>query len=208
MIDYSKNIVIMSDDINTSPILKKVNRSPEDWNLVPKMHKEYGSSSMAGDLNPPGFLPLCMGVAEDEQTIKDSEKLKMSDVYGDYKSALRFLYLQGFRTHSRMAFFKLPPAGGVGFHTDEGEYYKTKDRYHLCIQGEYNYRVGEDTFLIKPGMFFWFDNKQTHGSLVTSDDDRITLVWDAPHNPENPQHRANIKKSNKIANRIKVDNFW
>ena len=87
---------------------------------------------------------------------------------------------------SRGAFFRLPPLGSKGRHIDEGKYYLTRDRYHLSLQGEYLYEVDGEEHIIKPGTFFWFDNKKPHSAVVVSDEDRITFVFDVPHSPTNP----------------------
>ena len=184
-----KNIKILTYDWNVTPILDQINANPEDWQMVANMAAD-DASKYGGDLNPPGFLPLTMGVVSSQiEDIKNSEKMKLTPLYQKYSEVMRFWYQWGFEQHSRAAFFRLKPGGKVGTHIDEGTYYLKKDRYHLALQGVYKYHVGNEELIVKPGMFFWFDNKLSHGTEVISEDDRITLVFDAPHSPNNPQHR-------------------
>ena len=74
-------------------------------------------------------------------------------------------------------------------HIDEGTYYLNKDRYHLSLQSRYQYYVGDETMLVEPGTFFWFNNKIPHGAINVGDVDRISLVFDVPHNQSNPHHK-------------------
>jgi quercetin dioxygenase-like cupin family protein len=68
----------------------------------------------------------------------------------------------------------------VSTHIDDGAYYLTRDRYHLSIQGDYEYTVDGESRIIRPGTFFWFDNKKPHSAKNVSDVDRLTLVFDVP----------------------------
>jgi hypothetical protein len=42
--------------------------------------------------------------------------------------------------------------------------------------------------IVEPGTFFWFNNKIKHGAINIGDVDRISLVFDVPHNINNPHH--------------------
>ena len=74
----------------------------------------------------------------------------------------------------------------VGSHIDNGTYYLTRDRYHLSLQGRYEYWVEDEMHIIEPGTFFWFDNKRYHAAKNISDVDRLTFVFDVPKSKKNP----------------------
>jgi mannose-6-phosphate isomerase-like protein (cupin superfamily) len=74
----------------------------------------------------------------------------------------------------------------VGRHIDEGTYYLTRDRYHLSIQGRYEYFVGDESVIVEPGTLLWFNNKLMHGTKNIGDVTRITFVFDVPHSKSNP----------------------
>ena len=63
----------------------------------------------------------------------------------------------------------------VGAHIDEGTYYLDKDRYHLSIQGQYKYFVGNEDVIVDAGTLLWFNNKMPHGTVNLGDETRITL---------------------------------
>ena len=90
-----------------------------------------------------------------------------------------------FKKLRRCGFLALPVGEIVGSHIDEGTYYLTKDRYHLSIQGKYEYTVGDETIIIEPGTLFWFNNKLPHKAVNIGNNIRITFVFDVPHHKRN-----------------------
>ena len=75
----------------------------------------------------------------------------------------------------------IPVGEMVGAHIDEGTYYLDKDRYHLSIQGQYKYFVGNEDIVVDAGTLLWFNNKIPHGTVNLGDETRITFVFDVPH---------------------------
>ena len=163
-----------------APILQQVLDRPQDWDEV----STYAQTG--GDKNPYGFLPMTMAVVEPGADAKNAEGLRNTPLRQNYDRIYHYLSQHSIRAHSRAAFFRLKPGHSVGWHIDEGTYYLTQDRSHLSLQGHYRYTVGDESHIIKPGTFFWFDNKKKHTALNVDDVDRITFVFDVPHSPSNP----------------------
>ena len=177
----TSNFRFISYNENYEPLLKQVKDNPDDWKAV----STYENTG--GNKNPYGFLPLIMAVVNDEfPEPKNTEMLRPSPMFSKYTAATDWLKSKGFKTVSRCAFFRIQVGGGVGRHIDEGTYYLNKDRYHFALQGRYRYECGGEEHIIEPGTFFWFDNKQPHFAENISDVERITLVFDVPHSPDNP----------------------
>ena len=180
-------IRIIAEDIDPKPFLAQI--EAEDWLWVSKQFgkepKGYGGKS-----NPPGFLPLTMGVAseDDDALVKNSELQTNTEMYDKFTAVHEFWDKWGFTTHNRAAFFRLGVGNQVHKHIDDGKYYLTKDRYHLSLQGTYRYQVGNLQMVVEPGTFFWFNNKVPHAAWNIGEVERVSLVFDAPHNPNNPQH--------------------
>lgn len=78
----------------------------------------------------------------------------------------------------RVAIVRLPPAKFVARHVDEGAYYRARDRFHLVIQGVYEYNVDGESEIFQSGDLFWFDSQKTHHSRNIGDEDRIVLIFD------------------------------
>lgn len=163
------------------PILKKVLDNPEDWNIV----STY--SNITGDVNPYGFLPLVMAsLPSINSNPKDCEYQQNTTLFDKYNEVHEWLRTWNIEQTSRAAFFRLKPGHSVGRHIDDGTYYLTRDRYHLSLQGEYLYEVDGEEHIIRPGTFFWFNNKLKHSAKNISSVDRITFVFDVPHSNKNP----------------------
>lgn len=182
------NIKVIKTGINVSKILAQLKQYPEDWGAVRKIEgaknviNEYGFPEVDA-----GVLQLVMGaVRSKDEYVGDSELSIPTPAYNHHTAVVGFLK-RHFHDHSRCGFLSLPVGGGVGSHIDVGNYYLTRDRYHLSIQGTYDYTVGDETVRVEPGTLLWFDNKLEHGTKNVGDVVRITFVFDVPHHKSNPK---------------------
>jgi hypothetical protein len=178
------NIRILETGIDVSDILAQLKQYPEDWFNQRKI-ENTGSLLDRGYADiPVGNLQLVVGaVTKAEDFVGDSELCVPTDAFKRHTAVLHKLVQLGFRDISRCGFLSLEVGGFVGQHIDEGTYYLTRDRYHLSIQGSYDYTVGGETVRIEPGMLIWFNNKLMHGTQNVGDCTRITFVFDVK-NPE------------------------
>ncbi len=181
------NIRVIKKGINVSKILKQLHQYPEDWGAqkniegVGDLVNEHGFPAVQA-----GVLQLVMGVvANKEQYVGDSEMSIATPAYNHHTEIISFLK-RHFKKFDRCGFLSLPIGGEVGQHIDIGSYYQTRDRYHLAIQGSYDYTVGGETVRVEEGDLIWFDNKQSHGTKNVGDVIRITFVFDVPHSKNNP----------------------
>lgn len=181
------NIRVIKKGINVSKILKQLQQYPEDWGAqkniegVGDLVNEYGFPAVEA-----GVLQLVIGVVSSkEQYVGDSEMSTSTPAYNRHTEVIAFLK-RHFKKFDRCGFLSLPIGGEVGQHIDIGEYYQTRDRYHLAIQGTYDYTVGGETVRVEPGDLIWFNNKLSHGTKNVGDCIRITFVFDVPHSKNNP----------------------
>lgn len=179
-----KNIRVIQTGIDVSQVLEQLKQYPQDWGAVRKME---GAHNVVDEFGFPevsaGVLQLVMGAVEKEgDYVGDSELCVPTPAFEHHTAVLKILG-RYFRNVSRCAFLSLPVGGKVGTHIDIGEYYQTRDRYHLSIQGKYKYHVGDEEVVIEPGQLVWFNNKLPHGTENIGDDIRITFVFDVK-NPE------------------------
>lgn len=180
------NIRIIKTGINVSKILDQLKKHPEDWGSHRSMKSadsmlNYGFPEVQADV-----LQLVIGaVTSKDQYVGDSDISVPTPAYNKHTHVINFLK-RHFKNHNRCGFLSLPVGGEVGKHIDVGNYYLTRDRYHLCIQGVYEYTVGDETVLVEPGTLLWFNNKLEHGTKNVGDCVRITFVFDVPHSKSNP----------------------
>lgn len=176
-----QNIKIIKTGINVKKMLSQLEKNPQDWGAQKQAN---GAMSMLDRGFPEvqaGVLQLVMGaVATADQYVGDSEMSIPTDAYYRHTEIIAFLK-RNFKTFARCGYLSLPIGGEVGKHIDIGSYYQTRDRYHLAIQGTYDYTVGDETVRVEPGTLLWFNNKLEHGTKNVGDCVRITFVFDVPH---------------------------
>jgi len=180
----SENIRIIKTGLNVTKYLNQLRQHPEDWGA----HNDYANGRLDPKLNivTADILQLIMGVVESpEIPIGNSELCIPTPAYYKHTDIVYFLK-RNFHNVKRCGYLGLPVGEIVGQHIDEGTYYLTKDRYHLSVQGVYEYTVGGETAKVEPGTLMWFNNKKMHGTVNIGDVPRITFVFDVPHNKKNP----------------------
>ena len=179
------DIRIIRTGINVSKIKSQLEKYKEDWGNQKKM---MGAEQIDPDFHriEAGVLQLVMGaISKAGEMVYNTEICIKTPSYDKHTEIVKFMK-RHFHAHSRCGFLSLPVGEIVGSHIDQGTYYKTKDRYHLSIQGRYKYHCGDDEVIVEPGTLLWFDNKKPHGAKNVGDELRITFVFDVPHNKRNP----------------------
>lgn len=181
------NIRIIKTGINVSKILDELKKYPEDWGASSKIEGAKNVTDVHGfpEIDA-GVLQLVIGgVRSIDEYVGDTEICIPTPAYKKHTHIVNFLK-RHFKNHSRCGFLSLPVGGSVGKHIDIGSYYQTRDRYHLSIQGAYEYTVGDESVIVEPGTLLWFNNKLEHGTRNVGDCIRITFVFDVPHSKSNP----------------------
>ena len=176
-----KNIKIIKKGIDVSKVLDQLEHYSDDWYIQRKgtdtlLERGYADIEV-------GNLQLIMGaVKKKEDFVGDSQISRPTAAYQRHTEVIKIIKreLRGAEIH-RCGFLLLPVDGYVGAHIDEGTYYKTRDRYHLSIAGQYQYFVGNESVIVDPGTLLWFNNKLPHGAVNTADEPRVTFVFDVPH---------------------------
>jgi hypothetical protein len=180
-----KNIRIIKTGIDVSKILKQLREYPEDWNYQQQLPDTKVLDPHVY-ISQAAVLQLVIGtINHPDEYVFDSEGCAPVPAYYRHTAAVGFLR-RHFKEFKRAGFLALPVGGETGAHIDFGKYYLDKDRYHLSIQGTYEYKVEDESVHVEPGTLFWFDNKKEHSAKNTGVEDRITLVFDVPHSKNNP----------------------
>ncbi len=179
------DIRIIKTGINVSKIKAQLEKYNDDWGSQKRMEG-------ADQIDPhfhrieAGVLQLVMGaITKPGEMVYNTEICIKTPAYDHHTEIVRFLK-RNFKSFSRCGFLSLPVGDIVGTHIDQGTYYLTKDRYHLSIQGRYEYHCGDDVVNVEPGTLLWFNNKKPHGAKNIGDITRITFVFDVPHHKSNP----------------------
>ena len=180
-----KNIRIIKTGVDVSKILEQLKQYPEDWGSQ-KNIENTKLQDPTQYITTVDVLQLIMGgITKNREYVGNTEICIKTPAYERHTEILKFVNKK-FKKLKRCGFLALPVGEIVGTHIDDGTYYLTKDRYHLSIQGKYKYTVGDETMIVEPGTFFWFNNKLPHSAENIGDEVRITFVFDAPHHKRNP----------------------
>jgi len=187
-----KNIRIIKRDIDVSKIREQLEQYPEDWGNVSRM-KGVDRQDPHTKLVTSGVLQLVMGgISKPGEFIGDTEICVPTEATIRHTEIQKWLATLKLKV-GRCAFLKTAPGGMTGKHIDRGNYYLTKDRYHLSIKGIYRYTVWDDgendnakeVVVVPPGTFFWFDNKKNHMAENIGPAERIAFIFDVPMSPNN-----------------------
>ena len=159
-------IELVKRGINVRKVIEQLEQYPDAWFI-----QREGTDTLLergyADIEV-GNLQLIMGaVKKKEDFVGDSELSRPTPAYERHTEIIKIIKeeLPGREIH-RCGFLRLPVDGYVGAHIDEGSYYKTRDRYHLSIQGKYQYFVGTQTAIVDPGTLFWFNNKRVNYTFL------------------------------------------
>lgn len=179
-----KNIRIIKTNVNVSKILEQLKQYPEDWGSQKNIKDSEQLDPTEYTVTVDVLQLIIGGLETEDQYVGNSEICIKTPAYEKHTEVISYLS-KYFKKLRRCGFLALPVGEIVGSHIDEGTYYLTKDRYHLSIQGKYEYTVGDETTTIEPGTLFWFNNKLPHKAVNIGDNIRITFVFDVPHHKRN-----------------------
>ncbi len=179
-----KNIRIIQTGVDVSRILDQLHQYPEDWGSQKNIENTKQQDPTKYTTTADVLQLIIGGVETEDQYVGNTEICIKTPAYEKHTEILNYLR-KYFKKLRRCGFLALPIGEIVGFHIDEGTYYLTKDRYHLSIQGKYEYTVGDETIIVEPGTLFWFNNKLPHKAVNIGDNVRITFVFDVPHHKKN-----------------------
>ena len=179
-----KNIRIIKTGVDVSKILQQLKQYPEDWGSQKNLQNTEQLDPTEYTVTVDVLQLIMGGVKTETQYVGNTEICIQTPAYEKHTEILTYLG-KYFKKLRRCGFLALPVGEMVGSHIDEGTYYLTKDRYHLSIQGKYEYTVGEETVIIEPGTLFWFNNKLPHKAVNIGENIRITFVFDVPHHKRN-----------------------
>jgi hypothetical protein len=188
-----KNIKIIETGIDVSKVLDELKKHPEDWGSQKNIEKSQQLDPTKYTVTADVLQLIIGGVNKKDEYVGDTEVCIKTSAYDVHTTILNLVKqrLKKIDKLKRCGFLGIPVGGKVGKHIDFGNYYLSKDRYHISIQGRYHYTVGDESIIVEPGTFFWFNNKLEHSSVNIGDDVRIAFVFDIPHHKSNPHHKLN-----------------
>lgn len=173
-------IKILELNVNVAPLLEEVKSLEDNWS---KFTKRQSLIEVQKDTLT---IPLVRGVPIPglswPESLWDSHTVEETEFYSQYPIIVEWLNSYAKSNNlklARIAIVKLNINGQVGAHIDVGEYYRKRNRYHLCLEGEYAYSVLGKTEIVGPGTLLQFDNKNIHSAMHLGNVPRIAIIFDA-----------------------------
>lgn len=156
------------------PIKTEIEKNPNCWDF------DRGRQSLYEQRHTK-TIPLRAGKHRRAQRLWDSHEVFNTVLTPWFPQTMRFV--EWFtNSHGgecgRIAIVKLPCGETVAKHIDFGDYYRKRDRFHLVIQGMYDYNVDGVSDVFSEGDFFWFDSQKTHHTKNIGTEDRIVVIFD------------------------------
>jgi mannose-6-phosphate isomerase-like protein (cupin superfamily) len=174
-----ENIKIIQTGIDVSSIKRDLKNFSSDWDCQKNIKNSDSILKYGFPEVDVGVLQLKIGTVSDSSLfVGNSQTSKETPAWHRHTAVRTTLRKHGFKSLERCGFLSMPVGGSVGRHIDIGNYYLTRDRYHLSIQGRYEYTCGDESVVIDEGTLFWFNNKLEHSATNISDVVRITFVFD------------------------------
>ena len=174
------NIKVLKTGINVSKIKAQLDKYSGDWGSQKKL-ENVKLKDPHQYITSVDVLQLVMGgITKPGEDVGNTEICIKTPAYEHHTEVMKYIS-RIFPKIYRCGFLALPVGDIVGAHIDKGTYYQDKDRYHLSIEGQYEYIVGNERITVDPGTLLWFNNKIPHGTVNLGDVTRVTFVFDVPH---------------------------
>ena len=114
---------------------------------------------------------------------RDVHESRWTNSSKDYPLARAFIAATAEQLDSELSRAKivcLPAGHRVYPHTDRGEYYRLRNRYHLVLKSAHGswLKSGDEEVRMREGELWWFDNDQLHEAFNDGAEDRIHIIFD------------------------------
>lgn len=187
---------------DTQKMKKEIEDNEDLFSLITNRQKVYHSQRNTQTI----FLRK--GIPEKDKPVYEWQGVEDSDYYATKFPTIKnfldeFIEIFGGKLH-RVLIIKLPLNLRVDEHIDTGQYYQTKDRFHLVIRGKYMYGMkGLSPVIFKEGELWFFENQVIHWSKTIGDIDRYAIIFDV----ENSNWREFVSDeiNNKLTNVPETD---
>ena len=169
----------LQSDYEVDPILDEIYRQHSAWNL---MTGRQARARVQADTQsiPLRGLRRSKIMGRRRRDVHESRPTSLSTRFPAAVSALDELAgrLGGALGRAKLAL--LPPGMQVQPHSDRGEYYRVRNRYHLVLRsdGGSELSAGDERVHMQTAELWWFDNKAIHSARNDSDTARIHMIFD------------------------------
>ena len=175
--EVEKNFRLVARDVAIAPILAELARWPEAWDLQVQRQK-IAVQRESRSIPIRGLRKSRIG----GRSRRDAHETRYTTISRQFPQTTRFICRCAQLLDSELGRAKLvslPVGHQVYAHSDRGDYYARRDRYHLVLQSDGSQmRCGDEQRSMSTGELWWFDNKKIHEAQNNGNSDRIHLIFD------------------------------
>ena len=177
----------VKDYVNIRPLLDDIERQPEAWTRFTGRQHKYPAQAETLSIPIRGAVKS-LANGRKPRDIHESRFTTISREFPHVVDFLKTFAAERGAGLARAKLVKLPPGHKVRPHIDRGEYYKTRDRYHLVLHSETGswLKSGGEEVRMKTGELWWFDNQQVHEARNDSGENRIHFIFDLLPRDQSP----------------------
>lgn len=170
---------LIESNLATGPFIDEIATVQEAWSSATGRQDKIAVQREAKAIPLRGLRKSAIGERK-RRDVHESRWTRTSEPYTHARSFLKaFARRQGAEL-GRAKLVMLPAGRRVYPHTDRGDYYRVRDRYHLVLKSVAGswLRAGDEEVTMREGELWWFDNKAIHEAWNHGDEDRLHLIFD------------------------------
>lgn len=172
-----RNFRLIRAGVDKTAFLDELAANPDAWALDRRRQQNLAVQRHTESIS----LRSAVRVADEH--INDAQETRLERTASRFPAAIAFINSVASELGAepqRAMYVRLAPRRQVYRHTDVGEYYLVRDRYHLVIQSEGGSPLtsGHERNLLHEGELWWFDNKLPHEAFNESNAWRVHLIFD------------------------------
>ena len=181
------SIVVVKNNIDVNPFVSKLYDNWKDWNYMDDQDRVI----FGHNLEQTKIVPLITVKNSFSCKVKDNDKQVSTEFLEKYSEVKNLFKSIKVKKPCRTGFVKMNPGAVIKPNVDDGNYYKTRDRYFLPLQSTYHMLIGGNLLRLDPGVLYWFNHHIPYGMVNVGNTVGISLMFDALHNKNNPHHFIN-----------------
>ena len=169
----------MKQNVAVRRFLEEIDSIPEAWDLSTGRQDKITVQREAQSIPLRGLVKSKIEGRE-RRDVHESRYTTISRKFLVARAFLESFAAEQDAELSRAKIVRLMPGRRVYPHSDRGEYYRLRDRYHLVLQsttGSY-LKSGDEEVRMREGELWWFDNKAVHEAFNDGTAERIHMIFD------------------------------
>lgn len=173
------NFELIKPYVDPAPFLAEIARIDDPWGIATGRQDKIKVQREARAIAIRGLRKSAIGNRE-RRDVHESRYTSTARLFPCTTAFLESFALEYGGELARAKIVCLPAGHRVYPHIDRGEYYASRDRFHLILQGQAGswLKAGDEQLEMATGELWRFDNKAVHEAYNGGVGDRIHFIFD------------------------------